>query len=220
MEHIEFLEEESNFIAEFLTDERKVGIEKVLDDRTNFLTVVLENLYQPHNASAVLRTCDCFGVERAHIIDDQYEFIVKERMTQGAHSWVEAVKHKNTKECLTQLKSEGYLIATTDLDHYDYTLEDMPLDQKTAIVFGTEWTGTSDVSKEIADIRIKIPMYGFTQSFNISVSAAIILHHLGSKMRQSGVQWKLSNEDRIIARHYWYTQISEMRLKHKQGDRT
>lgn len=220
MSDINFKRKESDFIAEFLTDERKEGIEKVLDDRTNFLTVVLENLYQPHNASAVLRTCDCFGVERAHIVDDKYEFIVKERMTQGAHSWVEAIKHPSTEACLKQLKSEGYLIATTDLDHYDYTLEDMPLDQKTAIVFGTEWTGTSDTAKEMADIRIKIPMYGFTQSFNISVSAAIILHHLGSKMRKSGVDWSLNTEDRIIARHYWYTQISELRLKHQLGERS
>ncbi len=210
---LDFIQQETAYISEFLNENKKQCIEEVLDRRTNFLTVVLENLYQPHNASAVLRTCDCFGVERAHIINNSNEFLVQNQIARGADKWVEAIEHPSSEACLKKLKSDGYLIATTDLEDYDYTLEEMPLKQKTAIVFGTEWKGTSQVAKDMADLKIKIPMYGFTQSFNISVSAAIILHHLNARLRQSNIPWQLSEEDRIIARHYWYTRISKVRYK-------
>ncbi|MFT5970642.1 MAG: tRNA (guanosine-2'-O-)-methyltransferase [Flavobacteriales bacterium] len=210
---LEFLKRECAYIADSFTDERIAGMEKVLADRSNFFTVVLENLYQPHNASAMLRTCDCFGVQRAHIVNDKNEFLVQEKIARGADQWVETYEHKSSETCIQQLKDEGYLIATTALEDYDYTLEEMPLNQKTAIVFGTEWNGTSDVAKKMADIKVKVPMYGFTQSFNVSVSAAIILHHLNAKLRQSNISWRLTSQEETIARHYWYTKISEIRLK-------
>ena len=209
---LDLLRKENEYLAQFINDERKATLASKLHLRSNFLTVVMENFYQPHNASAVLRTCDCFGVQRAHIVNDTNPFLVQDQVSHGAEKWVEQYEYDSSESCLNHLKKQGYLIACTDLDGEDLDLDKFQLTQKTAIVFGTEWTGTSDVAKSMADIKLKIPMYGFTQSFNVSVSAAIILHQLNKQLRHSSHHYNLSELEVETALNFWYKQLTPVRL--------
>ncbi len=195
-------EELIQFFGEHITEKRMQMFERVIQDRTRYITVVLEDIYQGHNASAVLRSCDCFGIQDVHIIENRNEYTISKDVAMGSSKWLDihkyAQKGNNTREALRSLKSKGYrIVATTphtdDVELYDFDVER----GKAAIVFGTELTGISDIVKEEADEFIKIPMYGFTESFNISVSAALVLQHLAHQIRKTNVDWKLTNEQQF-----------------------
>ncbi len=188
------------YLSSVVTEERYVQIQKVLQNRTRYLTVVLEDIYQSQNASAVLRTCDCFGIQDVHIIENENEYNINPDVVQGASKWLSLnyynKKENNTLDAINKLKADGYRIIATTPHTNDVNLEEFDISSgKTALVFGTELTGISETVKENADGFLKIPMYGFTESFNISVSAAIILHHLVFKLNESGVNWKLLPEE-------------------------
>ncbi len=188
-----------NYLFQFLTEERKEKFEKVVKYRTRHMTVVLEDIYQPHNASAVVRSCDCFGVQDLHIIENDNQYRINPQVTMGSTKWVDIhqynEKENNTIDCLRALKAQGYKIVATSPHKDDCNLEELPVDEKFALVFGTELTGISDLVKQEADVFMKIPMYGFTESFNISVSAALCLHHLSSKIHQSEAPWELTAQE-------------------------
>ena len=189
------------YLSEYITPERKALFEQVLASRTRYLTVVLEDIYQTQNASAVLRSCDCFGIQDVHIIENKNPFQVNPKVTLGSTKWLDLYhyrkKEHNTRDCIQNLKNRGYRIVATSPHANDTNLEDFDLTRgKTALIFGTELTGISEVAEEHADEFLKIPMYGFTESFNISVSAAIILHHLSLQLRQSGISYLLSEEEK------------------------
>lgn len=177
-------------------------MEEVLETRTRFLTVVLEDIFQPHNASAVVRTCDCFGIQDIHVIENKNKYKVSEDVTLGSAQWVNILKHNkkgvdNTLECYRALKEKGYKIIATTPHTNDIALEDFQMDSKTALVFGSEQNGISEIAKEHADGFIKIPMVGFTESLNISVCAAICIHQLTIKMRELPSEvWQLSQEEK------------------------
>ncbi len=184
----------------FATPERVANFLRVLNQRTRYITVVLEDIYQPQNASAVLRSADALGIQDVHIIENNHEYIIKPMVEKGASGWLNLYSYKeklnNTKIALQNLKAEGYRIVATTPHTNDVNLEHLDLLKgKVAIVFGTEVTGISDAVREEADEFLKIPMYGFTESFNISVSAAIVMHHLRFKLNQSSQEWKLDNEE-------------------------
>lgn len=189
------------FLSKHITEKRFSLFQKVIQNRTRYLTVVLEDIYQSHNASAVLRTCDCFGIQDVHVVENYNKFDVNPNVSLGASKWL-SLKHynsneNNTLQAINALKEKGYRIIATTLHDNNVSLEDFNLyDGKSAIVFGTELKGISDVVKENADVFLKIPMYGFTESFNISVSAAITLHHLTLKLRSSEVDWCLNEDER------------------------
>lgn len=185
-----------SFLANHVTPERKKRFEEVVSTRTRFLTVIIEDLYQPHNASAVLRTCECMGIQDVHIIENQHEYRINPDIVLGSSNWLtltqwNAEQH-NTTNCIQHLKSQGYTIAATTLHDESIALPDFQITKKTALVFGNEVEGISDIVKQNADVFLKIPMYGFTESFNISVSAAICLSTICSKLRQSTMQWQLT----------------------------
>lgn len=198
-----------DYLSEFITPERNEAFERVLDSRTRYLTVALENIFQAQNASAVMRSLDCFGVQDAHVIENGNEFTVDREVAMGATKWLNVIQYnqdeENTRTAIRHLREEGYRIVATSPHENDTNLEDFDLRKgKAALIFGTELTGISDVVKEEADEFLKIPMSGFTESFNISVSAAVILHHLTLKMRQDPeVDWKLSREDRAKVKLEW-----------------
>ncbi len=186
-------------LEEFITPKRRDTLLRVLANRTRYLSVVLEDLYQPQNASAVLRTADCLGVQDVHIIENKHIFRVSSDVEKGASSWLNMHyynrQQNNTLEAIQNLKAQGYrIVATTphtddvDLHHFDINKG------KVALVFGTELTGISDVVRAEADEFLRIPMYGFTESYNISVSAAITLQHLRYRMEQEQVAWQLNQE--------------------------
>uniref|UniRef100_UPI003217F338 TrmH family RNA methyltransferase n=1 Tax=uncultured Draconibacterium sp. TaxID=1573823 RepID=UPI003217F338 len=177
--------------------------------RTRHITIALEDIYQSQNASAVLRTCDCFGIQDVHIIENRNEFQDNSEVSLGSSKWLNLKKYNeaenNSLEAIKQLKQQGYRIVATTPHKNDQELQDFDIAKgKTALVFGSELPGLTNTILSEADEFLKIPMYGFTESFNISVSAAIILHHLTLKMRQTeGLQWQLSQEEKDALKLEW-----------------
>lgn len=175
------------FAAQFLTTERKMLMEKIVADRTRHIAVVLEDIYQSQNASAVLRSCDCFGIQDVHIIENRNTWNTHRDVEQGSSKWLSIhrynEKDNNTSDCLLHLKKKGYLIVGTT-PHSNTVIDDVPADQPLAVVFGTEFEGISEQVYRHCDLTCRIPMYGFTESFNISVAAAVSLHALRRKAEE------------------------------------
>ncbi|MCK5823195.1 MAG: RNA methyltransferase [Bacteroidales bacterium] len=189
------------YLSKFATEHRTELFEKIINDRTKYITVVLEDIFQSHNASAVLRSCDCFGIQDVHIIENRNEYKVNPDVALGSYKWLSLNKFNNSKEntleAISSLKNEGYRIVATTPHTNDVDLEDFDLSKgKFALFFGTELTGLSETMLNNADEFLKIPMFGFTESFNISVSAAIILHHLTHKLRNLNINWQLSPQEK------------------------
>jgi len=196
-----------NYLSSFTTEERFQKFKEISNQRTKYVTVVLENIFQSHNASAVLRTCDCFGIQDVHIIENINHFSVNSEIAMGSSKWLNIYKYAqsaNTAQtCLQNLKDNGYAVVATSLHKKAINLEDLPIDKKIAVVFGTELTGLSDVVHDLADYTMKIPMYGFTESLNISVSAAITLFYLSNKIRNSSIDYFLTEEEKTDVLLNW-----------------
>lgn len=198
-----------DYLGTYLTDERKARINGVLENRTQAITVVLEDINHSHNASAVMRTCDCFGIQDLHIIEDEHKYKVNKYVVRGSENWISLHQYRDPKEdnrktCIDGLKREGYKIIVTS-PHATKSFEDLPIDGKIALCFGAEKSGISEELYAMADEEVNIPMYGFTESFNISVSAALILSHLVRKLHASEYDWKLSSEVKTKLLEQWYT---------------
>lgn len=197
------------YLSKFVTPERLTLFNNILDERTNYITVVLEDIYQSQNASAVLRTCDCFGVQNVHVIENRNTFDVNKEVALGSSKWLTIQKYNeaenNSYQAIQTLKNKGYRIVATTPHRNDQTLNDFDLLKgKAALVFGSELPGVSDVIINEADEFLKIPMYGFTESFNISVSAALVLHHLSNKLRESTkLNWRLTETEKNEIKLQW-----------------
>lgn len=195
------------YMFDFLTEERQERFNTVVNNRTKHVTVVLEDLFQMHNASAVLRSCDCFGIQNVHIIENRNEYKLNKEIDMGSTKWLHVNKYSekknNTIDCINHLKSQGYAVyATTPLS--DKTqISEIPLDKKVALLFGTELTGLSKSALERADGLAHIPMYGFTESFNISVSAALALSELSSRLRSENIDFPLTEEEKTALLFEW-----------------
>ncbi|MGB1306555.1 MAG: TrmH family RNA methyltransferase [Flavobacteriales bacterium] len=184
-----------------ITDERKALFEELIQKRTTYLTVVLENIYQPLNASAVLRSCDCFGIQDVHVIENYNEFKPDREVAMGASNWLTVNRYdkneNNTLDCIQSLKNQGYRIVATSPHNSQTDLINFDLSKgKTALFFGTEVEGLSDVVLENADEHLHIPMYGFTESFNLSVSAAICLYEMRMKMEKENIKWHMTEDEK------------------------
>jgi len=195
------------YLEGFLTDKRKNLFNKVLDERTRHFSVVLEDIYQQHNASAVIRTCDIFGVQDVHTIENMYTNKVSRHVAKGSQKWITLNRFKedtnNTKNCLDSLREKGYQIIGTTPHNDSCMLADFDVTKKSAFVFGVEKDGISDYVKENADGFLKIPMVGFTESLNISVAAAIILQDVTTKLRKTTMDWQLSDQEKEILYFNW-----------------
>ena len=195
------------YLEGFVTDKRKNLFRNILQDRTRHFTVVLEDIYQQHNASAVIRSCDIFGIQDIHVIENKYKSKVSKNIAKGSQKWLSFHNYKedtnNTLECLNTLKSKGYQIIATSPHNNSSILHDFDISKKSTFVFGVEKTGVSDLVINNADGILKIPMVGFTESLNISVAAAIILENLTFKLRNSSVDWTLTNEEQKILYASW-----------------
>ena len=182
------------YLQSFLTERRKELFNKVLSERTRHITVAVEDVYQLHNTSAVIRSCESFGIQDLHVIEEVNVKRIDREIAMGAQKWVDVYRHTNTKECIQFLKEKGYRIVATTPHQKAHTLEDFDITEKAAIFFGRETEGLSQEVLDQADDFIYIPMVGFTESLNISVSAAITLQHLMTKLRASDVSWRLSEQ--------------------------
>jgi len=190
-----------NYFNQFVSEHKKELFGRLINHRTRYLTLVLEDIYQPHNASAVLRTCDCFGIQDVHIIENDNLYEINPDVALGSSNWLTMNRYNetnnNTLAAINLLKKQGYRIVATTPHTNDVNLEDFDLTKgKAALFFGTEMRGVTNLVLENADEFLKIPMYGFTESFNISVSASIILHHLTYKLRNSALNWQLDEVEK------------------------
>ncbi|MFD1553533.1 TrmH family RNA methyltransferase [Putridiphycobacter roseus] len=184
-----------------ISDNKKEKFATNIEHRTRHVTVVLENLFQPHNASAVLRSCDCFGIQDAHIIENYNKYEVNPDIDMGASKWLNTYKYKNsehnTLEAIQHLKAKGYKIVATTPHTNDCMIDELPIDAPVALMFGTELGGLTDIALEHADAFVKLPMYGFTESYNISVSVALALFSVTERMRKSAdINWQLSETEK------------------------
>ncbi len=196
-----------SFLSGFISQNKKNKFEEIILQRTRYITVVLEDIFQPHNASAVLRTCDCFGIQDVHIIENNNKYEINPDVALGSSKWLSLYKYHsadyNTVDCLQHLKDSGYRIIATTPHKKDHTPEDLPLDQKIALVFGTEKEGLTPKAIAMADGFVKIPMYGFTESLNISVSAALLIRSIIERLYNSEFPWQLSETASLDIRISW-----------------
>lgn len=185
-----------------ITEERQQRFSEVLSHRTFEVATVCESLYDRGNVSAVIRSAEAFGFAPFHVIETGEKFKNSARVTRGAEKWVEERKWKSTTSAVEFLKSENRKLIVTSLDA-NIAIDDIDFSKPVALVMGNEKDGVSEEMKAAADYRIKIPMYGFVQSFNISVAAAICLHHISQRRRQLGLKSELTEQQREIMRaHY------------------
>lgn len=198
----------TDFLGQYLTDNRKVTIEKVLEQRTRYVTLVLEDIFQSQNASAAVRTCECMGLQDLHIIEMRSKYHVNKKVLMGSNKWMDLIRYKekdtnNTAECYKRLKSDGYRIVATH-PAAGISIDELPIDSKVAVVMGNELNGISKFALDNADEVVRIPMYGFTESMNISVSAALCIRSLVTRLRNSEHQWQLSEPEKMNLRLDWY----------------
>lgn len=191
----------------FVTDNKMELFDMCLAQRTRYITVVLEDIYQPQNASAVLRSCDCFGVQDVHVIENDHAYDINPKVVHGASKWLHVHKYHeeetNSERCLSGLKAKGYRLVATSPRADSIPLHELPLDKPIALMMGTEKHGLSELALGMADMRVTIPMVGFTESLNISVSAAICLQNLTHRLRQSPFTWQLDEEERSTLLLEW-----------------
>ena len=204
MDKIKYVE----YLESYLTPRRKSLFESITANRTRHFTVVAEDTYQDHNASALIRNCDCFGIQDLHIIEEINKYRLAKGMTQGSDKWVDLHYYSdyedNTQSCMDQLKQKGFSIIATTPHEDDCYIDDYDVSKKSAFFFGREKTGLTPKILDQADAFVKIPMYGFSESFNISVSAALLLQNLTDRLRKSKkVDWQLTDDEIIDLKIDW-----------------
>ena len=197
--------EESLDAKNYILHRRLQKIQEVIDQRTRQIVVVLEDIYQPHNASAVLRTCEVLGIQDVYIIQHRNLFQASSQITMGAEKWLDLHRFfepnkENTWKCVQFLRNKGYQIIATTLDKEKKITPSLEIEKKLlagtkmAFFFGNEEKGLSQKALELADAYFKLAMYGFTESLNISVSVAVTLHKFVEKLHQAKDlgHWQLS----------------------------
>jgi tRNA (guanosine-2'-O-)-methyltransferase len=192
-----------NYLEGFLTDNRKERFLEVLKNRTNHLTVAVEDVFQFHNTSAVMRSCEVFGIQELNIVEQRFGKNIDKEIAMGAQKWVDINKFETIGNCIDDLRAKGYQIIATTPHNDSCLLHEFDITKKSALFFGTEKEGLSEEVMQKADGYLKIPMVGFTESLNISVSAAIIIQDLTNRLRQSDVNWQLSDEEILEKRLLW-----------------
>lgn len=190
----------TTYLEGFVSERRLNRLQEVLAERTNHISIVLEDVYQTHNFSAVLRSADIFGIQTVNFIENRNSYKISEDVAMGSTQWLSLNRYQknenNTRDCLQDLKNKGYRIAATSLHKNSVSLQELNLTKPVAIVFGTELTGISREVEDMADDFIKLPMYGFTESFNISVCAALCMYELSNRIRKEIPNYHLSETEK------------------------
>ena len=196
-----FTQDLINHLSGFITKNRLSLFKKVLGERTRYITVLLEDIYQSQNASAVLRTCDCTGIQDVHIVEQQNEYEINRDVALGSNQWLSLHYYNegtdNIWSGIEALRKQGYRIVATSPHKEGITPETFDLEKgKSALLFGTELNGLTERALELADEYIQIPMVGFTESYNISVSAAFTLYSLRKRLEASALEWKMGEDEK------------------------
>lgn len=210
------------YIENFMTENRREKFIKVLQERTKHFTIAMEDIFQLHNTSAVLRTCEIFGIQELNVIEAKYGKTIDKEIAMGAQKWVDVTRYHSTQDCIDKLKAKGYRIIATSPHDNSSLLDDFDISQPCAIFFGTERLGLSEEVLKQADGFLKIPMVGFTESINVSSSAAIVIQNLTSRLRKSDIEWKLSEEEIFEKRIDWTRKtirdIDYITQKYREGE--
>ena len=191
------------YLEDFMTENRKNRFLEVLKNRTNHFTIAMEDVYQLHNTSAVMRSCEVFGIQNLHIVEQRYGKAIDKQIAMGAEKWVDINQHQDMKSCIASLRTQGYQIIATTPHNDSCMLDEFDVTKKSAIFFGTEIDGLSEEVMKEADGFIKIPMVGFTESLNISVSAALVIQDITNRMRHTDIAWQLSEDEVLEKRLDW-----------------
>jgi tRNA (guanosine-2'-O-)-methyltransferase len=181
-------------LAGHLRPERLERIRGVVASRSRAVVLVLEEVANEHNASAVLRTAEAFGFFEVHTVEATSAITLSKRITMGAHKWLDLRRHADHSTAYAELKRRGYEIWASDIHGRSRDVHEIPIegDRKVALVFGNEHAGLSQVAAEAADGRFKIPMTGFVESFNVSVAVALSTYDLWLRRRALGLASGLS----------------------------
>lgn len=210
----------TEYFRSYVSEHKQQLFEEVLNKRTKHLTVVLEDIYQPQNASAVIRTCDCLGIQEIHIIENENQYKLNKDVILGAYKWVDIIQHNtrshNTIEAIDHLKSKGYKIVITDPNPDLPAVDQLDINSPIALIFGTEKTGLSREAVAMADKSVTFPMHGFTESFNVSVSAALFLYTLRRRLEKEAVDYTLSPMEKDLLRLQWYKQMVKQSELHEE----
>lgn len=203
------IREQVDYLRDFVVDEKNALFDRLIGERTDYVTIVMEDLFQSHNQSAVMRSADCYGIQNVHLIENRNQYDPTSTVSQGAREWLSLYRHKelknNTQSTIDGLKAAGYRIIATTPHHNDVLVDELDLGRgKMAFFLGTELTGLSDTVISQADEFVKVPMYGFTESLNVSVCAAIIMYNVMQRLRKSDVDWHLSDERKYEILFQWY----------------
>ncbi|MFG0297130.1 MAG: TrmH family RNA methyltransferase [Maioricimonas sp. JB045] len=196
-----------DYLEQFLTPQRLQRIDEVLSNRTRHLTVVLEDVFQAHNISAVLRSSDAFGVQDVHVIENYNPFETHSKIALGTDRWLTIHRYQDEADprqvCVDTLRRQGYRLVGTSPHGRTTTISELSVDEPVALIFGGEKEGVTEELLEECDERVFIPMYGFVESLNISVAAAISLNELTTRMRQSDIDWRLDEDEADELRRQW-----------------
>lgn len=196
---------------EIITPNKVEMFDRIAADRTRHITIALENIFQEHNASAVLRSCDCFGIQELHVVEKDFQYAIQRDIALGSGRWVDMYNFNlgdnPTESALLNLRNKGYKIVATTPHTDAFTPENIPIDAPLAFFFGTERRGLSEQVLNEADYQLRIPMYGFTESFNISVSVALVLQHIRQRLTASEIAWKLNEDEQVDLKIKWCRKI-------------
>lgn len=192
-----------HYLEGFITENRKEGFLRVLQNRTKHFTIAMEDIFQLHNTSAVMRSCEVFGIQELNVIEQKFGKRIDTEIAMGAQKWVDVFRYNSVQSCMDEMRAKGYqIIATTPHDESCF-LHEFDITKPAALFFGTERDGLSQEVLDQADGFLKIPMVGYTESLNISVSAAIIIQDITTRLRQSAINWHLTEEEILEKRLDW-----------------
>ena len=193
--------------SQLVSENRRALIDRIAPLRTRHITVALEDVYQSHNAAAVLRSCDCFGIQDVHVVERNNPFTPAGDVAVGSSKWVDYYSYPDIQSAYAELRCRGYRIVATTPHTNDTLITDLDISTPVALIFGTELTGLTPEAIDLADEYVKIPMYGFTESFNISVSVALSLFNLTERLRHSNNQAFMQSSNELLdLKLHWLAQ--------------
>lgn len=203
------IREQVEYLRDFVVNEKNELFDRLIQERTDYVAIVMEDLFQSHNQSAVMRSADCYGIQNVHLIENRNHYDSTSTVSQGAREWLSLHRHNkctnNTQATIDELKAAGYRIVATTPHRNDVLVDDLDLGKgKMAFFLGTELTGLSDRVISQADEFVKVPMFGFTESLNVSVCAAIIMYSVTQRLRGGNLNWHLSEDRKYEVLFQWY----------------
>ncbi|MCS6934347.1 MAG: RNA methyltransferase [Chitinophagales bacterium] len=193
-----------DYLSKFLTEDRRRQFQEVLCKRTAHISVLTEYLYDEQNLHAIVRTAECLGIQHIHVVEQEKKLKPAKKISRGSHKWVTMHHYlyadSDAGELYESLRRSGYRLAAAEPGIGGYSPEDIPIEEPLIIMLGKERTGLSDTAKAAADYFLQIPMYGFTESYNVSVAAALCLFPIVQRLHRSGINWHLSEQEK---NHLW-----------------